>query len=324
MAKAPDWLESRNGNFYCIPGECWLDPGKPARRAVISHAHGDHFPRWGGEVFASKGTISIAQARYPEARARNLHALDFGTPTPVGPVSVELLPAGHILGSSQVFLKYEGESILFSGDFSLMPNRTCQPLKYPSSSPDLLICESTFGLKTTHADPEEEMRRELKAAGTKPMLIGVYALGKAQRLTEMINRLAPEKDVRVHPAIASMNRAYEQNGIDLGEWGPYRRQEARGLGYDLVYLVPPRVVTGYANDKNYHKLIASGWKKHEKFPWLDGKLEISDHADAREIQEYILKVKPGMVGFWHGYPEKLLEFCADNGISAFEYEGGSH
>lgn len=316
MTDAIDWVELRNENFYCLPAECWLDPSKPAKRAIISHAHGDHFPRFGGSVWGSPETIEIGIARHGKTAARSLIKIPFETPTQVGDVTVELLQAGHILGSAQLSLKYNGQHVLFSGDFSLMDNPTCPPISYPKTPVDLLICESTFGLKVVHPDPEKELQRELERADGKAMVIGAYALGKGQRLTEMLNRLAPDRTIMVHPAIGLLNRVYEKAGIALGDWQIFRKKEAREAGIKLVQLVTPAGFTGFAGDRSKHKLLATGWDRSHKFPWMNGSLDISDHASASEIMQYILQIRPKEVWFWHGYPEILIEQCIQNGIAA--------
>ena len=44
-------------------------------------------------------------------------------------VNIKFIPAGHILGSSQIYLEYKGEIIIVSGDYKRRKDLTCDFLK---------------------------------------------------------------------------------------------------------------------------------------------------------------------------------------------------
>jgi len=100
-----------------------------------------------------------------------------------------------------------------------------------------------------------------------------------------------------------------------GDYQMYKRQLGKRLPrYALI--VPPRALSSYQNDYRYHKLFASGWDRKSQHYFLEGRLDISDHASADEIMAYIGRIQPGKVWFWHGYPEALIEACHAMGIPA--------
>ena len=312
------WLSWKKNGIWCIPGSFFIDPSGPSRRAVISHAHADHFPRGNHEVYCTPATMALAKARYKEKAARLEFTFPYDQPFEIDGVRITFYPAGHMLGSAQVLMEYKGESVLYSGDFCMTPNSTCLPLSIPDLKPDLLISESTFGNKATHALPKEETVRLLEASGNRPMLIGAYVMGKAQHISALISKIAPERTVMVHQQALPFHKAYERLGISTGNYEPYQKRARKKMGGNFVAIVPPRFISGFANEPGYFKVIASGWNTLERYPFLDHQYEVSDHASASDILDYVRRISPKSVAFFHGYPENLIKKCLDFNIPAFQ------
>lgn len=314
----PDWIRLTENGFYCDAGDFFLDPHRPARRGVISHAHGDHYPRSMGEVWCTPATLALARSRYGKHAARTAYARPFGTEFSVGEVTVKFFSAGHILGSAQILLTYRHQKVLYTGDFSLRPNPTCEPFAYGPDGVDLLICESTFGEKPHHGAPRAELQRVLEKAGPRPLLIGAYPLGKAQHLHHLLEALAPERTVFLHHEMMKFHKIYRAHGMDPGSGEAFRRVIAKRLPHPYAYLVPPRVLTGYDRDFQHYKVFATGWTASADRPYLDDALDLSDHADATDILAYVAAIQPRTVWFWHGYPGPLIAACTERGIPAIE------
>jgi len=154
-------------NLRIEPIDVWIDPTGPRERAIITHGHGDHARRGHGAVLATADTIAIMKARYGEDCATSFQALDYGTPLMVGEVEVTLFPAGHILGSAQVRLRYRGETIVDTGDYKRLGDPTAQAFELVPS--DILVTEATFGLPVfQHPKPADEIRRLLKSVADDP------------------------------------------------------------------------------------------------------------------------------------------------------------
>jgi len=310
-----DWLKRTDFGFHCPEGGFHLDPRRGTRRAVISHAHADHYPRFMGEVYAHQATLDLAEARYQNVAGHTRHAKAFGEHFSLGPIDISFLPAGHMLGSAQILLHHtkRKETILYSGDFALAANGSCTPLSYPEVPVDLVICESTFGLKDLHTAPEESLK-EILEASSLPLLIAVYAMGKAQRVNQLLQQQVPEIPVLVDRTILPFHRVYEAHGINLGEYQVYRRQATKKGRY--IHLIPPKSMSGYNKDIRHYKLFASGWDRKDRFSYLQGRLDISDHASGSEIRTYLEKINPKEIWFWHGYPETLIPYFEALGIPA--------
>ena len=98
--------------------------------------------------------------RFGDNAGGSLQPLPYGETVKLGPVSVKLVPAGHILGSAQAVLEKGGSRIVVSGDYKRRPDPTCPP--FEPQPCDIFITEATFGLPVfRHPD---DTRRDRPAA----------------------------------------------------------------------------------------------------------------------------------------------------------------
>src|SRR5438093_370994 len=95
----------------------WLDATRSRDRCFVSHAHSDHAIRH-RRIIASPPTARLYEHRLGRTLAET-HA--FHAPFEVDGASCRLLPAGHILGSSQILIAriYEEYSVRF-GRYELL------------------------------------------------------------------------------------------------------------------------------------------------------------------------------------------------------------
>ncbi|XP_067095836.1 integrator complex subunit 11 [Osmerus mordax] len=94
--------------------------------------------------------------------------------------------AGHVLGAAMVLIKVGSESVVYTGDYNMTPDRHLGAAWIDKCRPDLLISESTYA--TTIRDSKRCRERdflkkvhETVERGGK-VLIPVFALGRAQEL----------------------------------------------------------------------------------------------------------------------------------------------
>src|SRR5690242_13814172 len=144
--------------IYLPAHDFWLDAWEPKRFAFVSHAHSDHIAPH-DEVVLSERTARLMQARMPGTRIE--HALPFGAERRVRELDLTLLPAGHIFGSAQLFLRKETETLLYTGDFKLRPGKSAEAAEWKEA--DTLIMETTFGLPRYQFPPTERITAEIVA-----------------------------------------------------------------------------------------------------------------------------------------------------------------
>jgi putative mRNA 3-end processing factor len=199
------------------------------------------------------------------------------------------------LGSAQILLEYKNVRYLYTGDYKLQEDTTCTAIEYIKA--DVLITETTFAHPDTqHPDPIEEIKKLNEHS--ENVLLGTYTLGKAQRLTRLINNHCPDRKVAVHFQILPLHQLHEKWNINLGKYQLYTRKMMKEVEKNYVYLVPPLTFKSYARATNVCRAFASGWKNLQN--QNDLQLLISDHVDWNDILKMIDLVKPTEVWTVHG------------------------
>ena len=300
-----DFLQFNSNGLYCKYGDFYLDPKQPVHRAVVSHAHADHAVAGNVDVYCTEFTAALIRLRYGKNAGKAFNMADYHQPFTIGGVEIAFVPAGHILGSAQILMNYKGIRYLYTGDYKLQPDKTCEPLEWVKT--DVLITESTFANPNIqHPDPVSEIQK-LNAIKINIML-GAYALGKSQRLIRMINDEAPQKTILIHHSILSYNNLYQKAGVDLGKYLPYSRKLMKNQS-EYVYIVPPFTFDSYYRAVGVKRLFASGWKNLQANE--QDTLYISDHADWNDILLTIEKTAPEQVWTLHGDGTALQKHFGD-------------
>lgn len=296
-----DFVQFDANGLYCKYGGFYIDPVQPVEKAVISHAHADHAVAGNREVWCTVGTQAFMLFRYTKNAAKIFNVAVYRQQFNIGGVSITFIPAGHMLGSAQVLMEYQGTTYLYTGDFKLQADATCEPLEWVKA--DVLITESTFANPATqHPDPVLEISKlnDIKIN----ILLGAYGLGKSQRLIRLINDHAPQKTILVHHRIMPLNLVYEKAGYALGKYQLYNRKLMKNQ-QEYVYIVPPFTFDSYIRATGVKRLFASGWKNLQVNS--QDTLYISDHADWNDILEMIKQVQPTQIWTLHGDGKHLRE-----------------
>ena len=206
MTILDDFLSFNTNGLYCKYGDFYIDPAQPVTTALISHAHADHAVSGNSEVYCTEATAAFMQLRYGKNAAKVFNLVAYHRPFVLRGVQVTFISAGHILGSAQVLMEYEGVKYLYTGDYKIQPDATCEPIEWVKA--DVLITESTFAdPQVLHPDPVEEIKK-LNDIKTN-ILLGAYGLGKSQRLINLINEHTPQKKLLIHHRIMPINAVYE-------------------------------------------------------------------------------------------------------------------
>ncbi|MBC7867411.1 MAG: MBL fold metallo-hydrolase [Gloeobacteraceae cyanobacterium ES-bin-316] len=292
---ADDFLAFTEKGLYCPYGDFYIDPQQPVDTAIISHAHGDHATGGNKKVYCTAATAAIMRLRLKKNAGKEFFETEFETAFKVNQVTVIFFPAGHILGSALILMEYLGVRYLYTGDFKMQADETCEPLKLVDA--DVLITETTFADPTIlHPDVEQEMMK--LNSSNHNILLGAYSLGKSQRLVNLLNKHCPQKTVLLHHSMLPITKIYEDFSFPPGIYQPYNRKLMKSPDQGFVYIVPPLTFESYFRAKNVLRVFASGWKKlqHQN----DLELYISDHADWNDVLKAIEKVKPKEVWTLHG------------------------
>lgn len=292
------YLFSPVGNFV-------IDANEIAECAVISHAHGDHAIPGHERYICTEGTKMLLQARYRRLKDDRFRIVNFFESILYNDVRITFLPAQHILGSAMILMQRGYQSVLYTGDFRFEEDYDFD--KYQCHS---LVTESTFAHKNIlHADAVSEIKKLNDVQ--QPVVLGVYAMGKAQRLTQLINEHWSMKTVYVDQKIIPFHHVYEKSGIDLGKWQPYNRKKFEQDPHSVL-LTTPHNSLSYHDNYKVKCAYASG--HHQKYGSNILHLNISDHADWKQLTRFIDKLQPEKVFTLHGNGDELQEHYLNSNI----------
>ncbi|KAF8567376.1 hypothetical protein P879_03590 [Paragonimus westermani] len=129
-------------------------------------------------------------------------------------LEVQAFYAGHVLGAAMFLIRVGSQSVLYTGDYNMTPDRHLGAAWVSRCCPDLLITESTYA--TTIRDSKRAREREFLEkiharveAGGK-VLIPVFALGRAQELCILLETYWERMNISV-PIYFSMGMAEKAN-----------------------------------------------------------------------------------------------------------------
>ncbi len=317
-----DLLCPKPEGLYCARGDFYVDPVRPVPRAVITHGHADHARAGHGAVLATPETLDIMRVRYGEAFADVTQAAAYGERIEHGGAEVTLVPAGHVLGSAQAVVRHGGLTVVVSGDYKRRRDPTCAAFEPVPC--DVFISEATFGLPVfRHPSDAGEVAKLLASVRQFPErahLVGVYALGKAQRLIRLLREGGWERPIFVHGALLKLNALYERWGVDLGPLEPATSDLKRDYAGQIVLAPPSAVQDRWARRfPDPVPCFASGWMRvraRARMRGVELPLVISDHADWDELTATIAEVAPGELWITHGREEGLARWAELNGVPA--------
>ncbi len=322
--RAEDLLHPTEAGLYCPPAGVHVDPVRPVARALVTHGHADHARAGHGAVLATRETLDIMALRYGAEHAGATQAVAYGETVDLGGVRASFHPAGHVLGSAQIAVEAGGTRIVVTGDYKRGLDPSCAP--YEPVGGDVLITEATFGLPVfRHPDPAAETAKLLTSLAQFPErahLVGVYALGKAQRVIRLLRAAGYDRPIYIHGALKTLCDYYESRGIPLGplESATVARGK-KGAFAGAVVLGPPSAFAGSWARRFPDPLIAfaSGWmqvRARAKQRGVELPLVISDHCDWGELTATVADLRPGEVWVTHGREEALVRWCALEGVAA--------
>src|SRR5688572_24443611 len=308
--------------LYCAQGDFYIDPWLPVKRAVLTHAHGDHTYRGNQHYLVPAEGKRITRLRL--GYDAKVSSQKYGETATIGGVKLSFHPAGHILGSAQVRVEHKGEVWVVSGDYKLMPDATCAPFEPVKCHH--FITEATFGLPIYRWQPTQFIFDEINTwwrrnrEKEKASVLFAYSLGKSQRVMNGIDRsIGP---IFTHGAVERLTQAYREHGVDM----PVTTYAGSvGNKKDFIgslVIAPPSAqqAVGWLRRFGTHSTgFASGWmmiRGARRQRAVDRGFVLSDHADWPELMKAIAVAEAETVYVTHGFSEEVVRFLNENGQNA--------
>ncbi len=295
--------------------DLWLDAQRKVDFSFVSHGHADHLKKH-RKILSTPATARFHQLRQGAAE---FVALDFGVPLQIDDLTIELFPAGHILGSAMIRVQHDGVSLLYTGDFKMQSGLTCEPIVTPHA--DILIMESTYG----HPDYVFNRSRDSMAGelfdfvhgcfhkGLTPVVLA-YSLGKAQEAMKLLGDHGCT--VLVHHSAWELAEIYREFGIGFQNCRLW--DETPPAGEEILILAPHLMRTRLVQHIGRHKtVLLSGWGAgfNPMGNSADHTIPFSDHADFSELFQLIDRIEPQHIYTTHG-PEDYPRLLQDRGYNA--------
>ncbi|WP_126245152.1 ligase-associated DNA damage response exonuclease [Chitinophaga rhizosphaerae] len=314
-------LTFTEGGIYCPAGDFYIDPWKPADRAVITHAHSDHARLGSRHYLCTNDSVPLLRLRL--GKDISVQGAGWGETVRIGGAEVSLYPAGHMIGSAQVKVTVGGQSWVASGDYKTENDGISgafEPVKCHT-----FITESTFGLPIYRWRPQtaifsdiEGWMRENEAAGKQSILVA-YSLGKAQRL--LYNLAHTGKRFFVHGAIYNAHQSLLSAGWPLPAVELITPETNKSEMKNQLIIAPPSAADSAWMKKfsPYSLGVCSGWMQvrgNTRRMNADAGFAISDHADWPGLLQTIRQTGAEKVFVTHGFSSVLARFLQENDLPA--------
>ena len=232
-------------------------------------------------------------------------------------------PAGHIIGSAQIRVAYKDEVWVASGDYKTEEDGLSEAFELVKCH--AFITESTFGLPSFKWERQGVIAKAIndwwrtnKALG-KTSILGGYALGKAQRLLQMMDPSIGK--IFTHGAVENINEVIRGQGIKLQDTIRVTQKIKRKETIGGMVICPPGSL-GTSWTKKFidiEKGIASGWMMQDgtkrSIPFDKGFI-LSDHADWDGLNDVIKATEAERVVATHGYAESFAKWLRSQGLDA--------
>ncbi len=319
-------LQRHSQGLYCPAADAWVDPQRPVKRALITHAHADHAKAGCGEYWAIGQSEGVLRQRL--GRDIKLHSMSYGEVFRLGQANLSLHSAGHVLGSAQIRVEVNNEIWLVTGDYKRCHDPSCEP--FESVQCDVLITESTFGLPIYRWEPGQDVARDIfkwwSTEKEHPSLLFCYAFGKAQRVLAELNAIGVEEEVLLHGAVESVTKHYRQAGVDMCPTRPVSDIERKDPLRGRLIIAPPSAYrsTWMRRFKEPQTAFASGWmavRGARRRRGYEQGFVLSDHADWQGLIETVKQSGAKKIYVTHGQDDVVARYLNEvEGLDAYPLE----
>ena len=312
-------LAFNDKGIYCAQADVYIDAWRPVDKAIITHGHADHSKYGHQQYITHHLNVPIIKHRLGDI---NVTGMDWNESFTVNNVKFSLHPAGHIIGSSQVRVEYQGEVWVYTGDYKVEDDGISEP--YVPIKCHSMITECTFGLPVFKWQPQQEVFDDInqwwsenKEDNMTSVILG-YSLGKAQRI---LNYLDPSiGKIYTHAAIENMTEILRQHHNfpkTIRITKDTKKQELLGN----IVIAPPSAQGSPWIRKMvpYVTSSASGWmstRGARRRRAIDKGFVLSDHADWDGLLSAIKATECEKVICTHGYTDIFSKYLKTIGYDA--------
>jgi len=314
-------LQLTDKGIYCQQGDFFVDPWKPVKKALITHAHSDHL-KAGHQTYLVHNN-SVAIAKYRLNNMGKIEGIGFNQPIVINGVEVTYFPAGHIIGSAQIRVAAKNQIWVISGDYKTEQDGLSTP--YEPVKCSHFVTESTFGLPIFRWQNQQHIFKQINdwwfqnQAEQKTTVLAGYALGKAQRLLFGLDTKIGK--IYTHGAIENVLAIFRVAGFSLPETIQVTNDiPKKDFAGNLILTTPSSLNTTWMKKfQPYSTGVASGWmnlRGAKRRRSVDRGFVLSDHCDWAQLNDSIKATGAENIWVTHGYTQIFTKWLNENGYNA--------
>jgi putative mRNA 3-end processing factor len=305
-----------NGGVHLTDSILWCDADRRHDLCFVSHAHADFMGK-NRRILATDKTVRILTRATGKAEALTS---PYKRSFTLGPLTLEMHPAGHILGSAQLLIIRNDRRIVYTSDVNTRATMTAEKAKPVPC--DTLVVPATYGLPEHRFPPREEVYEQIRSFVERcfeeratPVLIA-NQIGTAQELMKLLGDAGHR--LRVHRSIYEVAKIYRDLGVSL----PTSRRFAGTPARDEVVIFPP-ILRKHASIRKLRKsqtAMVSGRALDPGFAFrhkVDRAFCLSDTVDHDELIQFIQETGASEVYLASGHVEALGEELRAKGLRAY-------
>lgn len=312
-------IEYKNGIHLKGTG-LWFDSKKKTGLSFISSADIDKFtpPE---KIIATPETIKFLENKIKKSV---LLTCPYFRPFTLGNLQVELIPSGHMLGSSQMVVDKGGKTLIYAGDIYLKTLPTVEPIKIKHCDVLVLKCSCAVPESTSPTTEESielliEFIEDAFSSKFTPM-IGVEPFGIGQDIIKILG--ANGFKLSLHQSIYNVTKTYEAFGINFGEFELFKPSNLE----QKVLIIPPDKLDSGSIEKIKNTRSAMIIDCSEEMPTCiaenkaDEVFVFTSKAGYKELLEYVEKVNPNKVYLIDKYANEFAKTLVKKGYETIALE----
>lgn len=297
-------FEHSSGGVHLADSVLWFDADRRRELSFISSAHAD-FVGKNRRILATDQTVRILTRGSGRIEAlTSPYRRSFA----LGPLELEMHPAGRMLGSAQLLVQRDNRRILYTNDFLTSKLVTCERAK-PIPC-DVIALPATYGRPDFRFPDREEVTEQIiefvdRSFEDKltPVLV-TPPLGVAQELIYTLGKRGIR--VRAHRSIHDVAKVYAELGVNLLAAKRLQGKPAR----DEVVLVPPilRHASAIKKLERHRTALVSGRAVEPSYVFhmrVDQAFPLAEAADHAELLSFVRATGAEEIYLTSGYIDEL-------------------
>ena len=299
----------------------WFDSKKKAGLSFISSADIDRFTP-SEKIIATPETIKFL---FSKIKKSIVLACPYYRPFTLGNLQVELVPSGHMLGSSQMIVNKGNKTLLYTGEINLNKLPTAKPaytkhcdilvMKCPYGQPGYIFPSFDESIETLTGFIKETL-----SSDSTPVII-VEPLGKAQDIIKALGEHGFK--LSLHKSIYKATKIYEEFGIQFKDYELYKPAE---IDEKIVIIPPNKLESDNLKEIKRKRLgIIAECTNDEKSAIklafkADEVITLSSHAGYKELIEFVELIKPEKVYLVEEHATEFAKILQKRGYQAVALE----